>query len=99
MLAYGLPRTLQRVIVLLVDHEPEDLLLRDIRLLLLLLGWRGSSPGHGDKCWLRVAATAAEEWRTGALRTDWEEERGGSERSLVNVRDAAAATAGNCLTA
>ena len=33
--------------------------------------------------WLRVAA---EEWRTGALRTDWEEERGGSERSLVNVR-------------
>ena len=35
---------------------------------------------------LRVAATAAEDWRTGALRTDWEEERGGSERSLVNVR-------------
>ena len=46
-----LPRTLQRVIVLLVDHELEDLLLRDVRLLLLLLGWRGCSPRHGDKCW------------------------------------------------
>ena len=66
MLNAGLPRTLQRVIVLLVDHELEDLLLRDIRLLLLLLGWRGSSPGHGDKCgkgseWLRLLQ------RTGGL--------------------------------
>ena len=37
--------------MLLVDHELEDLLLRDVWLLLLLLGWRGSSPRHGDKCW------------------------------------------------
>ena len=37
----------------------------------------------GSQELLRVAA---EDWRTGALRTDWEEERGGSERSLVNVR-------------
>ena len=91
----GLPRTLQSVIVLLIDHELEDLILRDVRLLLLLLGWCGCSPGHGDSVSLARSVSGLLQ-RTGGSG-DWGL-TGRRREDEVNDRwwmlDAASATAG-----